>query len=69
MKRFLVSYRMDGSEWNIELPAKDFEDAHRRLGQLHFARVDGELICNVPSALGPFAALAAVVRNYLSPGR
>src|SRR5688572_8371501 len=31
MKRYLVSYRFDGSEWNIELPAESLDDARQRL--------------------------------------
>jgi hypothetical protein len=65
MKRFLVSYRHEGSQWNIELPATDLEDARRRVSQLALARLDGEIIADIPGALGPVAALAAFVRNAL----
>ena len=65
MKRYLVSYRHDGGEWNIELPAESLEDARCRLGKLAFGRLDGEIIANIPGALGPLAALAASVRNLL----
>lgn len=63
MKRFLVSYRHEGSEWNIELAATDLEDARRRLSQLALGRLDGEIIADIPTALGPLAALAAFTRN------
>lgn len=65
-KNYLVSYRYDGGEWNIELPAESEEDARRRLGQLHFGRLEGEVIARIPGALGPIAALAAGVRNLLA---
>ena len=65
-KRYLVSYRYDGAQWNIELPAASREDAQQRLGQLHFGRVDGEIIANIPGSMGPIAMLAARVRNLLS---
>jgi hypothetical protein len=66
MKRFLVSYRHEGGQWNIELPATDLNDARRRLSQLTLGRVDGEIIATIPGALGPFAALAALARNVFA---
>lgn len=65
-KTYLVSYRHDGGEWNIELPATSLEDAQRRLGQLHFGRVDGEIIATIPNSIGFLAMLAARVRNAVS---
>jgi hypothetical protein len=65
-KRYLVSYRHDGAQWNIELPATSYEDAQRRLGQLPYGRVDGEVIANVPGALSPFAVLGARIRNLIT---
>lgn len=62
-RKYLVSYRYDGSEWNVEVPATSFDDARQRLAQLHFGRVEGELVANVPGAFGPFALLIAWVRN------
>lgn len=64
-KRFLVSYRHDGAQWNIELPATSLEDAKQRLSQLHFGRVDGELIANIPGTMGPMALLASRLRNLI----
>jgi hypothetical protein len=66
MKRFLVSYRHNGSQWNIELPATDLEDARRRLSQLTLGQLEGEIIADVPGALGPLAALAAFTRNLFA---
>jgi hypothetical protein len=41
--RFLFSYRMDGSQWSFDLPAKDFEDARRRLAAIAMTgQVDGQ---------------------------
>ncbi|WP_374526006.1 hypothetical protein [Sphingopyxis sp.] len=65
-KSYLVSYRHDGGEWNIELPATSIEDARQRLSQLHFGRVEGEVIARIPSSLGPIAMLAAWARNAVS---
>lgn len=64
-KRYLVSYRHDGAQWNIELPAASLEDAKRRLSQLHFGRVDGEIIARIASPLGPIAMLFARLRNLI----
>ena len=64
-KTYLVSYRHDGAQWNIELPATSLEDAQQRLGQLHFGRVDGEVIANLPSSMGPIAELIARLRNLI----
>jgi hypothetical protein len=66
MKRFLVSYRHEGGQWNLELPATDLEDARRRLSQLALGRLEGEIIATVPGAFGPFAALAAFARNLFA---
>lgn len=65
MKRFLVSYRHDGAQWNIELPATSFEDAERRLSQLHFGRVDGEVVATLPGSMGPVAGLLATISNLI----
>ena len=62
---YLVSYRHDGSEWSLELPASSYDDARQRLDKLVFARVDGELVAKVPASLGPFATLAVWLRNLL----
>lgn len=64
-KRYLVSYRHDGAQWNIEVPATSQQDAERRLSQIHFGKVDGEIIANIPGSMGPLAMLAARVRNLL----
>ncbi|MEL7720947.1 hypothetical protein AAG598_12965 [Citromicrobium bathyomarinum] len=60
-----MSYRYDGAQWNIEVPATSIEDAQRRLGQLHFGRVDGEVIAHVPGSIGPIAELVARLRNLI----
>lgn len=65
-KKFLVSYRHDGGQWNIELPATDIEDARRRLSQLALGQLEGEIIADIPGALGPLAALAAFTRNLFA---
>ena len=68
-KTFVVTYRHDGAEWHLSLPAQSIDDARRRLGQLALGRVDGELIASIPGALGPLAVIAAFVRNALASAR
>lgn len=65
IKPFLVSYRHDGQEWNVELMARNFADAKDRMAKLSLGRVEGVLVAKVPSALGPFAVLTAFLRNTL----
>ena len=63
MKKFLVAYRHDGGEWNIELPANSVEDARQRLSKLALGRLEGEIIAKVPGSIGPIAAFLAFARN------
>jgi hypothetical protein len=65
-KNYLVSYRYDGGQWNIEIPATSLEDARSRLSQLHFGQIDGEVIARIPGSMGPLAILIASVRNLFS---
>lgn len=64
-KRYLVSYRHEGARWNIELPARSFEDADARLRQLHFAKVDGEVMATIPASVGFLAPLIVWFRNLM----
>lgn len=64
-KRYLISYRHEGAEWNIELPALSTEDAKARLLRLPYATIDGEIVMALPAPLGPIAALVAAARNSL----
>jgi len=60
---YLVSYRHDGAEWNLELKAASIQDARARLSKLSLARVDGELIATIPASAGWFAKAWVVLRN------
>jgi hypothetical protein len=60
---YLVSYRHDGAEWNLELKAASVQDAQARLSKLVFGRVDGELIATVPAMAGWFAKALVAFRN------
>jgi hypothetical protein len=63
LERHLFTYRHDGSEWVIEIPARDAADARARIGKLVHATYDGKLIAKVPAVLGPLAKLTAWLRN------
>jgi hypothetical protein len=64
-KRYLVCYRHDGGDWNIEIPARSVDDARQRLSKLALGRLEGEIVAKIPSALSPFAAAAAFLRNAM----
>ena len=61
-KSFLVSYRYEGAEWNVELPAQSWEDARRRVSALSLARCEGEVIARLPKLL----ADSFLMRDVLS---
>lgn len=46
-KNYLVSYRYEGAQWCITIPAASHEDAEKRLSQLVFGKVDGELMATI----------------------
>ena len=48
MRTFLICYRHEGSEWILELKARDAEDAKARLKTLPYADLSGELIAKIP---------------------
>ena len=64
-KPYLVSYRHEGAEWNIELHARDWEDAKARLARLPYATIDGEVALVLPAPAGPLAPIIVAVRNGL----
>ena len=64
-KTYLVSYHHEGAQWNLELPARSYEDARARLEKLPLARIDGELVMSIPASLGFIARLTAAFRNAL----
>ena len=45
-RRFLFEYRHGGSEWALELHARDLEDARARLRTLPFASYQGEIVAS-----------------------
>jgi hypothetical protein len=50
--RFLFEYRHEGSEWALEVRARDLDDAKARLRTLPWAQYRGEIVASghIPSA-------------------
>ncbi|PBB32755.1 hypothetical protein EOA60_13295 [Mesorhizobium sp. M1A.F.Ca.IN.020.06.1.1] len=65
-KPFLFSYRYEGAEWNIEIPARSWEDAKRRASALALGKCEGEVIARIPARFGLVARLTAFIRNAIS---
>lgn len=63
---YVVTYRHEGAEWHLDLPATSLEDARRRLSQLALARVDGVGFAKIPATLGPLAKAVVFARNALA---
>lgn len=69
--RFTCSYRFEGSQWNVTFPARDFDEAERRLRAMGMnGQVDGQLIAEIPANVVthfPLSVLLPVVvwvRNF-----
>jgi len=63
MQTHLFSYRHDGKHWELEIKARDAEDARARIKALAFAQYDGTLVTKIPATLGPLAKLVVWLRN------
>jgi len=46
---YTCSYRFDGSEWCVTIPARSHEEAEQRLKALSWGRVDGEIVARIPA--------------------
>jgi hypothetical protein len=66
-KMFLFSYRHDGADWNVEIPARSWEDARKRVSALALARCEGEVVLGMPALPGPLARLFGLFRNLCRP--
>lgn len=51
-RKFLFSYRFEGAEYGFDIPAKDADEAKRRLSALGLARYDGEIFATIPVPAG-----------------
>lgn len=59
----LFSYRFEGREYTIDIPARDAAEAKERLKALAWAKYDGILVARIPAGLGFLARLTVAVRN------
>jgi len=62
-RTFLFSYRHEGADWNVEIPARSFEDARKRVCALALARCEGEVVLRMSALPGPFARLFGFMRS------
>lgn len=46
-RTFIASYNFDGARWNLEIAARDEEEARQRLNRIAFAKIDGEVMAKV----------------------
>ncbi|WP_374379500.1 hypothetical protein [Dongia sp.] len=61
----LFSYRYQGADYVIEIPADNADDAKARIAQLAWARYDGEVVAKIPAIAGPLPAVIAWLRNLI----
>lgn len=59
----LFSYRFEDRDWELEIKARNAEEARARLARLAFAKYDGILVATIPAAFGPISLLAVWFRN------
>lgn len=66
LKLFLCRFPYDGSEWMIEVYARDFDDAQRRLERIGtHGKVDGIAVAKISVMAGGFLVpLVARVMNW-----
>ena len=57
IKRYLFEYRHEGSEWALEIPARDLEDAKARLKAMPWAQYRGEVALTVTVPSAPLSGL------------
>lgn len=68
-RTFLFSYCHEGARWNLEIQARDVDDAHTRLGRLAYASYDGELKARVQVPQRFLGRLVAVLFSPVASRR
>lgn len=69
---WVVSYQFDGSRFGLTIPARDEQEASRRLRAIGMTgQIDGELVMAIPAWPGVGLLLRAIVfvRNLILGGR
>ena len=61
----LFSYRFNGLEYTVDIPAKDADEAKARLKALAWAYYDGVLVTRISGRKGAPIRFAVTVRNLL----
>jgi hypothetical protein len=66
VKRFLVEYPMPDGLYALEVPAEDFDDAKKRVEQLQYGVVLGEISMTIPNSAVARALLPTwcAIRNW-----
>lgn len=62
---YLVSYRHNDREWNVEIMAVSFADARERLAKLALGRVEGVVTATIPSPLGSLVPLITLWKRLV----
>ena len=65
LRPFTCSYRYQGEEFSLTLWARSPAEAEDRLGQLTWARVDGELVASMNAAAGFWIPTWTIIVNSL----
>lgn len=55
-RKHLFSYRFEGDWYSFDLPAKDADEAQRRLKAIAWAKYDGEIFATIPVPGASFIA-------------
>jgi hypothetical protein len=63
MRQYLFSYRYDGHEYGLTIPADSADEAKGRAKAIAMARYDGELMMTIPAGGGWIARLIVWARN------
>ena len=66
LKKYLFSFKHEGSEWAFEVHAEDEEDARLRVSKMSNATYDGELAMKIPAQFGLFSRLIVILMNSAS---
>lgn len=65
---YLFSYRYDGKEFGLVVPAYSLDEARGRIRAMVLSRYDGELVVRIPAfpTAGLFVRAIAAVRNFFA---
>lgn len=64
MRTYLFTYRYDGAEYSLEVPADSLDEAKGRVSQMGLARHEGEVFVKIPIGGGLFSRLCVAVASW-----